>query len=169
MTGEGEPCGTLEEGCWPQSTPAQPASTSAERIGGPLQGCWRACGAPEGPAGLTLGGGAGEALLDPRSFVGPRTGVTVPCCDRHTAVLSQHVAVWFPPPQKGALSPQPFPVCPLYLWWDGLSPLHPSSGVRAGKTRCKENRPRGLLCFHALIQSCLLRVQLCLNRTKETK
>lgn len=36
-------------------------------------------------------------------------------------------------------------------------------------TQYKDTRPRGGVCPHALIQSCLLQAQLCLNeKTKET-
>lgn len=38
---------------------------------------------------------------------------------------------------------------------DSMSPLYPAR-PHPQKTQYKENRPRILLCFHALIQSCLL-------------
>lgn len=87
-------------------------------------------------------------------------------------------------PARGCLVPtserpsfcQSFPVCtPCILDWQGW--FKPPASLSENKNkneknppRYKEFRPRVLLWFHALIQSCLLQVQLYLNRrTKETK
>lgn len=62
-----EQCGTLEEGLWLQSSPAQPASASAESTGDPLQGYQSGCGALTGasradPQGAGRGSSRSEII-----------------------------------------------------------------------------------------------------------
>ena len=167
MTGARERCGALEEGHRLRSTPAQPVSASAEQVRDPL---W------EGPQGRGRGAFTGPAKSDPEAGWGTpvwifhlsREGSDPSCRDRCVAALNLHAARCFPPAQKGSLSARLFPACTLGLpGWQGRFESPPP--LLRKQTRHKENRPRVLLRFHALIQSCLLQVQLCLNRTKETK
>lgn len=75
--------------------------------------------------------------------------MTLSCWDRRVAVLTQHAALWFPRPQKGSRSPQPFPVCPLCLpaWQGWFEPLCIPPGRGGGGDTIKRKQAEGLAVF----------------------
>lgn len=72
------------------------------------------------------------------------------------------------PTQQGLVGPSQPTADPIHVGCHGEFCTH--RNTLKEMTPYKDTRLRGCACVHALIQSCLLQAQLCLNkRTKETE